>query len=144
MKWLQSKKRFQDVAKYNEESGGFSIVSRNSPDRPEILDGSFEILAGIFVALFKVGLNLFIGIGNKAFQMDDDLVVTVKGGAYDRLLIIEKGNTVLETVKYSLSSTGTIDGDTTAFVDDEDSDYGLFLSNISKDEGRQRVLLGLD
>jgi hypothetical protein len=144
MKWLQSKKRFQDVAKYDEESGEFEIVGRNSTVRPEILDGSFEILAGIFVALFKAGLKLFVGIGDKTFQLDGDLIITVKGGANDRLLIIEKGNAVLETIKYSISARDTIAGDTTAFIDDEDSDYGLFLSNISKDEGRQRVLLGLD
>jgi hypothetical protein len=144
MKWLQSKKSFQEVAKYNEESGEFEIVGRNSPDCPETLDGSFDVLAGIFVALFKVGIKLFIGIGEKSFQMDDDLTITLKGSATDRLLIIERGNTVLETVKYSIHSTGTIIGDTTAFIDDEDSDYGLFLNNISKDEGRQRVLLGLD
>lgn len=144
MKWLQSKKRFQDVAKYDEQSGEFEIVGRNSPDRPEMLDGSFEILGGTFIALFKDGLKLFIGIGDKTFQLDDDLVITVKGGASDRLLIIEKGNVVLETVKYSIPSRDTIAGDTTAFIDDEDSDFGLFLSNISMDEGRQRVLLGLD
>jgi hypothetical protein len=144
MRWLQSKKRFQDVAKYNEESGEFEIVNRNSPGRPEVLDGSFDILGGIFVALYKVGTKLFIGVGNKSFQLNDDLTVTVKGTASDRLLIIEKGNSVLETVKYSISSTGAIAGDTTAFIDDEDSDYGLFLSNISKDKARQRVLLGLD
>ncbi|WP_017444186.1 hypothetical protein [Gayadomonas joobiniege] len=144
MQWLQSKKRFQDVAKYDEESGEFEILDRNSPDCPKMLDGSFEILAGIFVALFKADLKLFIGIGDKTFQLDDDLVINVKGGACDRLLIIEKDNAVLVTVEYSIQSRGTTIGDTTAFIDDEDSDYGLFLCNISKDESRQRVLLGLD
>lgn len=144
MKLLYSHERFRDVAKYDEESGGFEVVERNYPHQPENLDGNFSILSGIFVAIFKDGLKIFVVIGDETFQLDDDLIITVKGDESDRLLIVEKGNAVLETVKYSISSKSKIAGDMTPFIDDEDFDFGLFLSNISKNKDRQRVLLGLD
>ncbi len=34
-----------------------------------------------------------------------------------------------------------IKDDPTPFVDEEDFDFGLFLSNVAKDESRQRRLL---
>jgi hypothetical protein len=144
MLWLQSKKRFQDVAKYDFDSGKYEVLNRNCSERPESLDGSFEILSGIFIALFKMGLKLYIGIGGKYFEIDNELTVSVKGNANSRILVVEKGNVVLESVSYSLPNTSTINGDTTAFIDDEDSDYGTFVVNICKDKSRQRVLLGLE
>lgn len=144
MKWLQSKKCFQDIVKYNEKSGEFEIVNRNSPDVPENLDGSYEILGGVFVVLYINDQELYVGVGSNSFQMGNGLEISVKNDADNRLMTLTKNGAVLSTVQYKILSENKFAGDTTAFIDDEDFDYGLFLSNISKDKGRQKVLLGTD
>lgn len=52
MKWLQSKKYFQDLAKYNERNGEYKIIQRKNTNQPVILDGSFDILANNFWPYF--------------------------------------------------------------------------------------------
>jgi hypothetical protein len=53
------------------------------------------------------------------------------------------GKSVSE-LEYELLNDGPIPGDLTPFIDDEDFDFGLFVSNISKDQDRREVLLGND
>lgn len=138
VKWLQSSRRFQDVAQFYQESGEFTIVNRDSPGCPDQLEGSFDILGGTFMALFSDGATLFIGVGHHTLLVTDEVVVTVEGDPSDRLLVLKRGNAVLKTVQYSVPSEELISGDTTAFIHDEDVDYGLFLSRVYKDKRLQR------
>ena len=146
MIWLQSNDKYDELAEYDHDKGTFTIESRNalSSKAPSSTEGIFAILSDIFVALYKFGGGLFIRIGGQCIPLAEDVVVTVSGDVSKRLLTVEKSGKEITCFIYVLDSSKKILNDPTPFVDDEDFDFGLFVSNISTSDKRKRILLGLD
>lgn len=146
MIWLQSNDKYDELAKYDHAKGTFTIESRNvlGGNAPPSTEGIFAILSAVFVALYKFGQGLFIRIGDQCIPLTDDVVVTVRGDVGKRLLTVEKAGKEIARFIYVLDSSKKFPDDPTPFIDDEDFDFGLFLSNISTSDKRKRVLLGLD
>ena len=69
-------------------------------------------------------------------------MIEVAGKPSDRILKILKNNKLLYEIHYSLDGEKIIDGDPTPFIEEEDFDFGLFMSNISSDKNRKNILLG--
>jgi len=146
MIWLQSKQFFDRVAHFNPITGEYNLLSKKLQQNGNNIDtkGQYDFLSGAFFAVYKYGDNLILRVDKKTFCIDDDLVVNVKGDLSDRIVsIIYKHKEVL-TLNYTLDGTVKFDNDPTPFVDNEDFDFGLFISNITKSKSRKNVLLGLE
>ena len=143
MIWLQSDERFNELAKYDHASGRFSIVCKDnngSFDRVKT-DGFFCLMSGQFVAVYVFDSNLFLRIGEFLLPFTEKISVAVAdAGERNRLIVSNSGNEVCSLL-YRRNSEGVIVDDPTPFVSDEDFDFGLFLSQLSKSAERRRNII---
>lgn len=146
MIWLQSNDKYDELAEYDHGKGTFTIASRDdlSGNTPACTEGIFAIMSTVFVALYKFGQELFVRIGNQCIPLTDDVVVTVSGDVNKRRLTVKKAGKVIAHLNYMLDNSRKISDDPTPFIEDEDFDFGLFVSNVSANDKRKRVLLSLD
>jgi hypothetical protein len=146
MIWLQQNSKYDGLAEYEHTSGMFKLSSRKTLGNnvPLKTDGVFSILSTVFVALYCFNQQLFLRIGDDCIPIISDLVITVTGDVNNRKLCVEKAGVVVAQIDYTLDMSDQFSNDPTAFVEDEDFDFGLFVSNVSKRSERQRVILGLD
>ncbi len=146
MIWLQSNDKYDALAEYDHIEGKFTIASRKTlgSKAPSKTDGSFAILSGVFVALYNFEQQLFLRVGNNTVLLADDIIVTVSGNANNRLLLVKKAGQEIVRLNYILDMSNQFPNDLTHSIEDEDFDFGLFISNISKNNKRKRILLGLD
>ena len=156
MIWLQSGSRYDDVAEYDHASGTFSIISKTALRHraPQETDGQFDLLSNVFVALYKFGDDIFLRIGNDRFPLSDDVIAEVHGdrvtkrliankAKLDRTLIVKKAGQEIAHLNYIYDLWNQFPVDFTQ-VEDEDFDFGLWVSNMTKSPTRQRILLGSD
>lgn len=139
MVWLQNNERFNDLVELDEDSGEWRPTTRSEIE-PSQTDGFYSILSNTFCALFRAGNQLYVRIGDKKVELAGDVEISVSGPAETRVLSLKANGTGLSHT-YSLSSA-SIDGDVTPFVEDEDFDFGVFLSNIARNPERQAILRG--
>jgi len=146
MIWLQSNDKYDELAKYDHGKGTYMIASRNNlgGNTPSSTEGMFSIMSTVFLALYKFEQGLFIRIGDQLISLTDDVIVTVSGDDEKRLLSVKKSAKDIAHLNYVLDSSKKFSNDPTPFIEDEDFDFGLLISNISTNEKRKRVLLGLD
>jgi hypothetical protein len=146
MIWLQSNDKYDDLARYDHRNGTFTIVSRKTLDvnEPISTNGFFAMLSNIFVALYNFEQQLFLRIGDKRIPLTDDTIALVSGDASNRQLVVDKTGKEIAHLSYILDDSNQFPDDPTPFIKDEDFDFGLFISNISKNGKRKKVLLGLD
>lgn len=146
MIWLQSNDKYDEFAKYDHGKGTFTITSRNElgGNSPSSTEGRFTIMSSVFVALYKFDQGLFVRIGDRQIPLTDDVIVTVSGELKKRLLIVKNAGKEIARFNYVLDSSKKFLDDPTPFIENEDFDFGLLISNISVNDKRKRVLLGLD
>lgn len=144
MIWLQSNETYNEIAEYDHFSGSYLIKSRDSVSKSSLsnIDGTYAFLSNEFVAIYKFGTEMFVRIGTHSIQLIGDVKITVKGDPASRKLSVKKNKEELVTVNYALNNSNVYSHDPTPFIDDEDFDFGLFISNIASNESRKRVLLG--
>jgi len=146
MIWLQSNEKFDLLVEYDHYSGRYTAHSRKDlgVTSLERIEGFFSILSGIFVALYTYGQQLFLRIGDDCIQFTDDILVEVSGDEINRKMVVKKGDQRVANVEYVLDLSFRFPDDPTPFIEDEDFDFGLFVSNVAKNPNRKRVLLGFD
>ncbi|MEN1679865.1 MAG: hypothetical protein AAGJ46_09740 [Planctomycetota bacterium] len=145
--WLQNNEKYDRVASLDPASGVFGEHSRSALDQesPVKTDGIYSILSGAMAAVFAWDDAVFVCLGTSTAKLSGETKVSVDGPPSSRKLSIEDGNGIVAQHQYSLEpSQLPIPGDTTPFVEDEDFDFGLLMSNIASSDQRQAVLLGID
>lgn len=143
---LQLHEQYDSLIKYNHSDGSFTEISKKSIGNNDIsiVDGFYSVLSSTFVAIYRFEGELFIRIGDKCLPFSDEVVVSVRGEDDDReLLILEAGKEICK-INYELDASLQFEDDPTPFIDKEDFDFGLFLSNISKSENRKQHILDID
>ena len=146
--WIQSKDEFDCVAQFDPSTGTIEKHSRarmvqNAPDWSELAGSFAEVQRQVFV-LYRQHDQLVFRTNDNEFVLDGRTVVNVSGDSYRRRMCIEKCGVAVLEFDYELAQANAIANDPTPFVEDEDSDFGLFVSNISKNAERRGVLLGKD
>ena len=133
------------MAKLDEEAGTWKLFSRDSAEEevPSLssVDGSYSILSNVFCAVFRMNGELFVRIGDTQVVLSEEVELIVDGPPEERCLSLVVGGIPRLTHNYWLEVTA-IEGDVTPFIEDEDSDFGVFLSNISRSPKRQATLRG--
>lgn len=143
--WLQSQDTFNTLARLDPSTGEYSLIDRGTPGAsvPGKADGIFAILNDKLAGLYVLNDRLLFQLEHEAFELDDETTVEVSGPDNHRLLrVIRQGTPVAKHV-YGVTAQRFAD-DPTPMIDDEDFDFGLVASHISKDASRKRVMLGLE
>ena len=145
--WLQSHEKYDVLAEYDPNQGThYTLVSKASlgDQAPEKTAGHFAILSTVFVTLYQANHVLFLRIGEHITPLADHIRVNVTGDASNRQLVVTNNQKVILEFEYTLDTSETFADDLTPFIEDEDEDFGLFVSNIANNDRRKRVLLGLE
>lgn len=144
--WIQSKDEFDCVAQFDPSTGSIEKHSRtklaqHAPKWSELAGSFSEVHDDVFV-LYRNDDRLIFRTNDNAFVLDGRTVVNVTGDGYKKRMCVERSEVAVLEFEYELVSSNAISDDPTPFVDDEDFDFGLFVSNISKSAERREVLLG--
>ncbi len=143
MIWLQNNQKFDRLISYEPITGKYIEQSKKllKSKAPKLTDGFFEIFSDMFFALYKYDNNLYFSINQKKYVLDASTIVNVEGNSKKRMLTIMKNDNELYRCNYELNTYQKFTEDYTPFIDNEDFDFGLFVSNVSKDIARKKVLM---
>lgn len=146
MIWVQSKDEFDCVAQFDPATGVLGKHSRAAlgvvaPTWPEIAGSFSEVKNGAFV-LYRYRGQIFLRAFGNVYELDNQTVVNVCGTGFKRRMSIQTMGCCVLDMEYELVSRNAISCDPTPFVEDEDFDFGLFVSNMSKSRERREVMLG--
>ena len=136
--WLQSHAAYSKLMHYDPMQGSMAEFSREDLDDTLETVGFYGDISGVFAAFYCWNNGLFITIDQQQIRVDETLSAEI---STDKKLIISKGTETLVTLDYQLDDGEQFVHDPTAFIDDEDSDFGLLLTRIIQSPKRQKVLL---
>ena len=141
---LQSKNTYSRLLELSYEDGSYREARRVAVNGvlPTLkINGVFDFLNGILVALYAFGGNLFLRIGDDVIQILGDVRVELEQNGFQSKLTVMRDGRALVLLNYPKSASGKIKDDPTPFVDDEDFDFGLFVKNLVSDPKRRNVAL---
>jgi len=142
MFWLQSNSKFDVIAEFNPELLVFKILSKKGLGQlqPDKYNGFFDKFPECYLAIFAQNNKIKIVINEMIFVLDDKTIVNISKKNGKRSLDVIKNGKCVYNILYTLENHDIFNDDLTAFIDDEDFDIGLFISNISKDPERKAIL----
>jgi adenylate cyclase len=145
MLWLQSNAKFDEIAKFNPNTMKFNKISKRKlgSSAPAKFDGFYSDSGTGWLALYKHDERLIFASSGKIFVLDNNTIVNVYGSPNQRKLEVVHDGNVIYSSTYLLDDTATFHDDPTAFIEDEDLDFGLFVSNVSKNPERKAIMLSL-
>ncbi|MDA8228556.1 MAG: hypothetical protein M0T74_12830 [Desulfitobacterium hafniense] len=143
MLWLQSNTKFDEIAEFYPDTMEFTKLSKRKlgSSAPEKFDGFFSDFGTGWLALYKQDGRLMFASSRNIFVLDDNTIVNVYGSPNQRRLEVVRDGDVIYSTLYLLDDTATFHDDPTSFIEDEDFDFGLFVSNISKSPDRKAIIL---
>jgi hypothetical protein len=136
--------RFDDIAEFDITTGCWRVLSRSAADENDVIsyfDGFYAVLSGTYCALFRLNGELFVRIGDTQRTLTEDVAIKVGGPPEERCLTLMASDVELAKLVYAVEPW-QIEGDPTPFIEEEDFDFGLFLSNIASNRDRQAVMKG--
>ncbi len=138
---VQYHERFDVIAEFDPESGRVQPLPRPDGLSPGGTDGWFAILGGVCVVFYRQAARLRLQIGGRTFDLDGD--ASVDWRVEDRTAVFtvtdESGQVMLRYTS-GPSSGPWVSDDPTPFVEEEDWDLGLFISNVIFDEERSDLV----
>jgi hypothetical protein len=141
---LQSKSTYARLLELNQINGFYRETRRVVIEGvyPKLkINGVFEFLNGVLVALYATAGCLTLRVGNKVMVLDKDVEVIANGDSNSRLLTVNQGGNKVVSLIYSISDASVSSDDLTPFVENEDFDFGLFVANVTSNAGRRCVVL---
>jgi hypothetical protein len=137
---LQSHQSFDTVAEYDPTTRTFTTFSRKAePGRASSgqRSGVFDYLGERRVLLYRLAGVLYLEVDDQRIPMEGH-VVEVHPVNGDRVLrVLANSTVVIELMYIPPHLDPPLSDDPTAFVEEEDFDFGLFLTNVSRDQERQ-------
>ena len=103
--------------------------------------GSFWIQGQTFFAFACIDGKLYVRIGDVVFELSENVTIDTHGTPPNRTLVVVRDGVPYLSMPYLLGGEGGGSSDETPFVEDEDFDFGLLLSNISHSEERKKIIL---
>lgn len=144
--WLQSQDKYDSVAIFNPADRTLKRLSRQSlGDKApgfEDIHGWFSDFSIGTSVVYKRESDIVFLICQKEFTLDSATKVEVSEAKAGRKLTVSRYGEEVFKVDYSLDALDLESAGVAAFAEDEDFDFFLFVSNLSKDSARKEVLLG--
>ena len=112
-------------------------VSEGKGAEEDKVNGFYDVVDGMMLAICGVAGRLFIIYGNDMFELSGSSRVDISGSGLRRKLHFAFDGGVSVEVPYSVREDMIIENDPTPMIDDEDFDFGLFISNVCSDVERR-------
>lgn len=144
MIYLQSKRVYSQILELNPQTGEHGIVGRealSAHGRMGGINGVFDVLNEILVALYALNGKLILRVGDKTMPLSEGITASLSGDPSQRLLRVMQGGIDLVQARYDIRDSLRDKDDPTPFIEDEDADFGLFIANVLSDPSRRRVFL---
>jgi hypothetical protein len=137
MIWLRAKEHYDCIAKFDPDSNILTKIYQEGFESNT--NGTFlEMKEGLFL-LYRYNEKLYFQVNDKVFLLDENTVINVAGERPTKILKVLKNEMIEYETKYTPTSS-PIEDDLTPFVDEEDFDFGLFASNVSKNPKRKEII----
>lgn len=146
MMWLCSNDDFDCIAQFDPQTGSLKKYSKaaldhDAPQCTEIV-GNFSEVKHARLVLYPSDNRVIFRVNDAEFVLDGRTIIDVSKCQATRQMTIRRDGALVLEFKYELMRDNSIPNDPTPFVSDEDFDFGLLVSNISKSAARRDVLLG--
>lgn len=140
---LQSKDLFDDILLFDPQTSEKHYLKRSSsPEFAEVpIKGTFAILGGHSLMLYRLGSQLMFSIDEKTIPIDDTLSSVLQKKKKNGLLILKNSSTELLRFEYTLDDLQQmIPGDTTPHLGEEDFDFCTFVHNVLNNHQRRSFI----
>src|SRR5262245_57640157 len=136
---LQSHQSFDTMADYDPATGTFVTFSRGAePVRASGQKaGAFDSIGGQRVLLFRLAGVLYLQVDTQLMESDDHAIDLRSVNGHRLLCVLSDGKLVLKLPYAPPLLDPPLAVDPTPFAEEEDFDFGILLSNLSRDRTRQ-------
>ncbi|HEX6715739.1 MAG TPA: hypothetical protein VF088_01435 [Pyrinomonadaceae bacterium] len=140
---LQSKDEFDEVMELDRVTGRYRTLSRKQ--HSEIMSirpsGGYSIVNGILVCLYRVDNGLYFRLGEEDYKITDTVTsILVRENGYRLFQLMQNENLLVNFRYRSPLYEVPLNMDPTAFIDEEDFDFFLFVHNVlAQGDRRYRV-----
>ncbi len=111
------------------------------PDEAIKINGIYAEFKGVFMCLYVDDMEAIVfRYMNNTFELRYGVTIEVEGEIKNRRLLVFFDGNLKKELSYAIDNYGILRNDPTPFVENEDFDFGLWVSNISKSESRKKVL----
>ncbi|MBX3421510.1 MAG: hypothetical protein KF752_08140 [Pirellulaceae bacterium] len=139
--YLQDWDQYDRIAQIDGKSGELQLLPMNDSSLSLRTTGRFTDQVGAILAFFAADGVLFLRLNDFVCEFTDSVDIRLLGVSSDRRISVYRDGVELYSTACRVNVTDKFDDDLTAFVDDEDFDFGLFLMNVSKSPDRKAILL---
>ena len=154
-----SHQRYPETAEFDPASGTLTVTADRpaTPNAELRTQGLYAQLGESTVVFFNSQRRLYIRVGRTNFPVDEELNLEwrlLRPSEYDKIsnlvhraeseLILSRPESGRVQLRYPSGppSGQPLDEDPTAFISDEDYDFGLLIRGIITDSERRNVMLG--
>ena len=137
---LQSHGSFDLLAEFDAANEAFTTFSKKSePERVSSrkVAGVFEYVGGRRLLLYRLSGVLYVQVDDERMRMNDLSIELMRANNGRVLRLSADGGFMLELGYRLIDLDPALSDDSTAFVEEEDFDFGLFLANLASDQRRQ-------
>jgi hypothetical protein len=113
-----------------------TILWRNKP-----ADGWYKLYDGAIAALYSEGNGLYFWFNGAVLRLDDETSASLRHWEKLHRLILTRGTQRVQIDYRRPEPWPPISHDPTAFVDEEQIDFGLFVYRIVQDPGRRQRIV---
>jgi len=137
---LQSNDKFDEVAEIDPLDGSYRFFSKKI--NPELsgapISGTYSFVDQTFLALYRKNGTLLLRIGNREFELTSDVSSTLTHEAGYRIFRLFDKQDLIAAFKY-FPPVNEIPAelDPTAFLEEEDFDFLLFVHHVLTDKDRR-------
>jgi hypothetical protein len=139
---LQSADKNDLVGEFEPGTGRVEVRSKTA--NPELASqkrcGFFANAKDGYAFLYRDGGKLFFQVGEAKVELSDDVSVRCEDTDSQRTLTVHLGERTLFSYRYVPARNEFADRDPTAFVDNEDFDFFLFVRNVASDPERKALI----
>ena len=135
---LASNDDFDQLAELDPNSGTYRLLSRKEHPELTSMSGGFSMIEGTMLSLHRRDDVLFFRVGEREFELTDDVTSTLTQEDTDRVFQLIRNGKSLVSFKYRPPAPEVpLNIDPTPFVEEEDFDFFLFVHEVLSTSGRR-------
>lgn len=129
---------YREVGFFDPETGALRKANRSEADiSGEDLRGHFSCAGGVVTVFYRQGDSLYLRLADRNWSAEPWLVTWSKEGSVS-CLMVQDGAGFRAKIQYEVQARQPYDA--TAFAEDEDWDFGLYVVNVlNSQERRARI-----
>ena len=140
--WLRSNEIYDSIIKLSLDNGSIKKYSKKENTNDSLkINGWFSEIESKLFALYSLDKKLYFYYSGKTIELKEEIRIEVSGSPEKRHLEVFNENNLVFEILYNIKKNKIYNNDPTPFIEKEDFDFGLFVSNISKNIQRKKILV---